>query len=96
MKQREITTVWFERNKFTCFQDRLTDGSIKENINGARKDRDNNHESVVLLNLVIQFPYLCFGKSHLMILICSFKMLNPVLINNSLLFIILKQNVIHV
>jgi len=31
-----------------------------------------------------------------MILICSFKMMNPVLINNSLLFIILKQNVIHV
>jgi len=54
------------------------------------------NESVVLLNLVIQIPYLCYGKSHLMILICSFIIMNPVLINNILLFITLKQNVIHV
>jgi hypothetical protein len=94
--KREITTVWFERNKFTCFHDRLIDGSIKENINDAGQDEDNNHELFVLLNLIIKFPYLCFGKSHLIILICSFKMLNLVLINNSLLFIILKQNVIPV
>jgi hypothetical protein len=67
--KREITIVWFERNKFTCFRDRLTDGSIKENINDARQVGDNNHESVVFLNLVIQFTYLCFEKSHLMILL---------------------------
>jgi hypothetical protein len=54
------------------------------------------NKSVVLLNLVIQFPYLCYGKLHLMILICSFTMMNYVLINKSLLFIILRQNVIHV
>jgi hypothetical protein len=68
----------------------LTGGSIKENTNGAQGNRSKNQEWVVLLNLVLQFPYLCYRKSNLMILIRSFKMLNHVLINNSLMFIISK------
>lgn len=91
MKQRgKLQLYGLTEEQIIGFHDRLADGSIKENINDARQDGDKNDESVVLLNLVIQFPYLCYGNSHLMILICSFKMLNPVLINNSLLFIILK------